>query len=73
MYVLYNTSFGINISDNPVKHLFGIESFVVPLNLNTIMRINVIINIHTKKANALIIDDVSIEKKITPTQIIIGE
>jgi hypothetical protein len=41
--------------------------------LKTIILINVMINIHTKKTNAFSIEAVNIENTIILTQIIIGE
>jgi hypothetical protein len=76
IYVLYVTSCGINISVSPVKHFCGscIRGVLSEDNpLNTIILINVIINIHTKNTIAFSIVAVNIEKVIILTQIIIGE
>jgi hypothetical protein len=73
--VLYNTSFGIKISDNPVEQIFGISwigsSFKNPLNI--IILINVIIKTHIKYTKALFIVTVNIENNTILTQIIMGE
>jgi hypothetical protein len=71
------TSFGINISVNPVEQIIGIcsiWSFWLTLKNNKIsILINVIIKTHTKYTNALFIVTVNIEKTTILTQIIMGE
>jgi hypothetical protein len=74
-YVLYNTSFGINISDNPVEQIIGISFIGASLlhALNTIILKNVIKETHIKNTKALFIVTVNIENSTILTQIIIGE
>jgi hypothetical protein len=75
IYVLYVISFGINICDNPVKHISGnlFNGLFELIPLKKIILKNVIIKIHIKKNNDLIMVDVNIENTITLTHIINGE